>query len=309
MTEKKPHIENMKLSAYGSTAIIAALNAGETLLPDFGKGAISHKTGVSNVVTAGDLKSDEVIKNIILDRFPRHTIYSEESKNEITNPLLLDHCWIVDPLDGSKNYADGLDEIYVSIAYVRNGQLMVGVCYNPLKQQLFFAEKGKGAFYRGLPLKVEKPGQFVYEKLAVSQTQALAGASVETSIAYNPNQTIQHQLIKLALYKLGHTARFREIGSSVGQLCRVARGQSDLHFHADLKPWDLAAGKLLIEEAGGVMTGMHGEEITVMSPHSVAGNPDLVRQFVSVVNRLETDSVFRESLIKDITNHIQDFKI
>lgn len=300
MRERYLPPENVQLSIEAQTAIEAALSAGRAIRRSVG-GTIEQKSGMSNVVTDADRASGTKIRAVLGRQFPGATILSEEVPfDNSVDPLKVSRLWIVDELDGSKNFADGIDNVWVSVAYAELGEPKVGIAYNPIRNQLYFAEKGKGAYYIGPKYGSNK---WLKERISVSKQDDLSKATVETSMAYDVSQTINHEIIKLALFTSGITPRPREIGSSVEQLCRVAAGISDLHFHSDLKPWDYAAAQIIIREAGGVTKGMNGEEFNILMPHSVSGNEALVNQFIEELRKIRGN----EELISDLSDKVRNF--
>lgn len=275
MAIENKYLPLIKISEQGQVAIEAALAAGRAIRKAVG-GKVEIKEGMSNVVNEADIASGRAIRRTLNSRLEIYNLLSEEGDEKFENPLEVDKLWVVDELDGSKNFADRIPEVAISIAYIERGKVRVGVIYNPIADQLFYAEEGKGSFYIG---KAYGSNKWVKQKLHVSENKDLSKATIETSISYDPEQTRYHYAILHSFHDEDLTVRTRMIGSSVLQLCRVASGNSDVHFHSDLKPWDLAAGSLLVTEAGGVMKRMDGSEFNFMSPDSVAGNQKLVKQF------------------------------
>lgn len=271
--------KSVRISEEGRVAIEAAIAGGVEILRAIG-GEVWKKTGMSNVVNEADLASGQAIRKVVRARFQNDPILSEEHQDgepAVDKPLEIGRFWVIDELDGSKNFADKIDNVWVSIAFVTFGKTQVGVAYNPFNKSMYFAQKGEGAFYVGLPYGGNIWGS---ERLHVSQQTDLSSSSIETSIAYDPKITLENRRILLSLVEKGLTPRIREIGSSVEQLCRVASGKSDLHFHESLEPGDYAAGQLIIEEAGGVCVGADGTDFNFMRQDNVSGNPILVEKFL-----------------------------
>lgn len=293
--------ENIQISPEGQVAIEAALSAGRAIRRAVG-GKIDTKEGMSNVVTEADRESGVGIKRALRKNFETDPILSEETPEAENpkNPLTEERLWIVDELDGSKNFSDRIDNVWVSIAYAEFGDPKVGVAYNPISNKLYFAEKGQGAYYMGRKYGTNK---WVKEKIFVSKQDNLSRATVESSMSYKVDQTINHRLITIALYFSGITPRPREIGTSVEQLCRVAAGISDLHFHSGLSPWDYAAAQVIVTEAGGVMKNMKGEDFNFMMPDNVGGNPVLVDKFIQELKKIRGN----EGLIVKLSERIRNF--
>lgn len=292
MKIENKYLPDIEISQNGLVAIEAALVAGNAIRKAVG-GKVSKKEGMSNVVNEADLASGVAIRKLILRNFPDDQILSEDppiEQPEVKAPLTIKRLWVVDELDGSKNFADGIDNVWVSIAFVENGEVKAGACYNPILDRLYLAEKNKGAYFIG---KAYGSDEWVKTRLFLSDQTDLNKATIETSISYDLSQTIEHEAIKLGLFANGLTPRIREIGSSVEQLCRVAAGNSDLQFHGDLKPWDYAAASLIVAESGGVIKRMDGSEFNFMCPDGVAGNEKIVDEFISQVSMIKADERFQ----------------
>lgn len=279
MVAQDKYLPPVKISQEGKIAVEAALAAGRAIRKAVG-GKVEIKEGVSNVVNEADKASGKAIRETLKRRFKVYSILSEEGDEKFENPLEVDKLWVVDELDGSKNFADSLSDIAISIAYIEKGIVKTGVVYNPITDQLFYAKEGKGAFYIG---KAYGSNRRIKQKLQVSRNADLSKATIETSISYEIENIRRHDAIFHSFHDTDLKIRTRQIGSSVLQLCRIALGSSDLHFHSDLKPWDLAAGSLLVTEAGGVIKRMNGSKFNFMQADSVAGNPKLVTQFVKAL--------------------------
>ena len=298
------YLPEQNVTREAQAAVEAALAAGRAIRKSI-SGAIEVKSGMSNVVTDADRASGVSIKTILRKNFKTDSILSEETTEAENpkNPLAEKRLWVIDELDGSKNFADGIENVWISIAYVELGEPKVGVVYNPIRNQLYFAQKGQAAYYVGPKYGANK---WVKERIFVSKQDDLSNATVETSMSYDASQTINHEIIKLALFSSGITPRPREIGSSVEQLCRVAAGISDLHFHSGLKPWDYAAASVILSEAGAVMKRMDGSEFNpLLDRDNISGNAVLVDKFAKVISEIKGNKEFSEFVSKQI----EDFKI
>lgn len=288
------------LSEKARFAIDLAHKAGAVLQSAKG-GSVEVKDGTSNVVTTGDKESNNFIVGEIQSTFPSDAILSEERKNDVENPLEVKRLWVVDPCDGSTNYSRGKDEYYVAIALVMGGVPVVGVAHNPKKQKTYFAEKGKGAYV----LEVDEDGLKV-RKIHASTRTSLKGALIETSMSYQDTQSVRHNVVEIQAARQEVAFRPSKIGSSVGQLCSVAEGVSDGHFHSDLQPWDYAAAQRICLESGAVMTGMDGSPFNFTMKHNItAATADLARKLADVVKSVKGDP----GLIEYITKQINDFAI
>lgn len=235
-------------------AIEAALLAGEILRQGYGTHfSISAKEGKHNLVTEYDHKSEKAIIEFISQNIPNSHFLAEESgltgKDE--NEIL----WIIDPLDGTVNFAHQLPIFSVSIAAQENGEIVSGVVYQPITHELFVAEKGKGAFLNG-------------KKINVSDISQLDASILATGFPYdlakNPFHCIDHfvDILKLGI-------PIRRMGSAAIDLAYTAAGRFEGFFEVELGPWDVAAGKLILEEAGGKLTHWDGKPFNIHSRETI----------------------------------------
>lgn len=240
------------------TAIDAALKAGAILKRGFGASfKIYNKEGKNNLVTEFDHKAESIIINSIKEVFPDHEFLAEESgeSGAKNNDNVR---WIIDPLDGTVNFAHGIPIFSISIAAEQNGELLCGVIYHPILDELFVAKKGSGAYLNG-------------KKLSVSTNKDLDTSFLVTGFPYNVNQNpcgcIDHfvDIIKNGI-------PVRRLGSAALDLAYVAAGKFDGFWEINLNPWDVAAGVLLVKEAGGQVTQYDGSEYSVYNESLLATN-------------------------------------
>lgn len=246
-----PNISQLTL-----VALQAALKAGEILRKGFGTSfEIQAKKGSHDLVTACDKASELCIIETIKERFPNHSFLAEESgysAQEKTSVL-----WIIDPLDGTFNFARNIPLFAISIAALIDGETKIGVIYHPLLNELFVAEKGQGAYLNGA-------------KLSVSSTKGFKNAIGATSFPDITKENLSHYLEQFVhLASLGSPVR--DLGSAALELAYVAAGRLDAYWHDGLYPWDIAAGKLLIEESGGSVTDFRGDKHIIFSSSSFQG--------------------------------------
>jgi myo-inositol-1(or 4)-monophosphatase len=221
----------------------AALRAGALLRRGFGSSfEVSSKPGRHNLVTEYDRAAEKLIIGDLLKRFPDHQILAEESGASPKRPGKI--TWIIDPLDGTVNFAHGIPVFSVSIGALFEGEVIAGVVYQPITQELFLVAKGHGASCNGAPLHV-------------STTAKIDDAFVSTGFPYNAEEnplscveTFSH------MTRLG--IPIRRLGSAAIDLAYVAAGRFDVHWEVTLYPWDCAAGQLMVEEAGGKVTDYQG---------------------------------------------------
>jgi myo-inositol-1(or 4)-monophosphatase len=257
-----------------NVAIEAAKEAGRFLKQNLGKvREINLKSGQErNLVTEIDKKSEQLIVSIIRKHFPAHDILAEESGSE--HGKQSDFRWIIDPLDGTTNFTHGLPIFCVSIGLEKKGELIAGVIYDPNFDELFTAEKARGAFLNG-------------KRLRVSQTPLLKNSLLVSGFPYdvpdNPDNCIEH-FINFLLEAQG----IRRMGSAAIDLAYVAAGRYDGFWEVNLNSWDMAAGVLLIREAGGKVTGFKGDEIDIYGKKIVASNGVIHNEMINLIAKVKT---------------------
>lgn len=260
------------ISPLSLLAIEAALQAGGELKKGFNTSySISSKPGRHNLVTEYDTLAEEIILSKIKKEFPDHSLLAEESGEKISSSKIT---WIVDPLDGTVNFAHGIPIFSVSIAAAYENEILCGVVYNPITQELFTAQKNKGSFLNGKPLKV-------------SATQSLQEAFLATGFPYNLEENplgCIHQL----MHALKQGLPVRRLGSAALDLSYTAAGRFDGYWEASLQPWDLAAGKLIVEEAGGKITDYAGKPCNSKEAGSVVASNGVLH--VSMLQLLKEKS-------------------
>lgn len=254
---------------YTQLAIKFAKLSGEELKNGFNTNfIISTKSNQNDLVTEYDLKAEKIIINEIKANFPEHNILTEES-GQLTNSTS-EYTWIIDPLDGTVNFANGVPIFSVSIALKFNENIISGVVYNPISNELFYAEKGKGAYLN------EK-------KIEVSKNSGILKSLLVTGFPYNISENPQNCLdtfVRVALKGMP----IRRLGSAALDLCYVAAGKFDGFWEVTLKPWDIAAGMLILEEAGGKITNYQGQEHTLFEPNLIGTNSLIHNNLLKLIN-------------------------
>ena len=263
----------------------AALAAGVVMRQNYPKPHQITMKGAIDPVTETDFQCQEIIIGMIRRAFPDHGFLAEERGGEdvgqppsavpeITHPGLawesdpLPTCrWIIDPLDGTVNFAHGFPMFCVSIACEADGVLEYGVIYDPLRDELFEARRGAGASLNGRPIRV-------------SATARLDRALIATGFPYDIRERVPETLARLGRM-LANTQGVRRAGSAALDLCYVACGRLDGFFEENLKPWDTAAGLLMVSEAGGKITTFDGRDYDIYAPNMVASNGVLHPQLLS----------------------------
>ncbi len=251
------------------TAIRAAQEAGHYLLEH--RGNVRHidtKSSAIDLVTEIDKESERRIIEIIRSNYPTHSIIAEEGGAQPTDS---EYRWIIDPLDGTLNFTHGFPIFCVSIGLEYKGKLIGGVVYDPNTHELYSAERGSGAFLNGT-------------RIRVSETDTMINGLLITGFPYNihnnPDQTIERFTDFLK-----EVQAVRRLGSAAIDLCYIAAGRGDGFWESNLKPWDMAAGIVLVEEAGGTVTGFRGEPITPFDNWIVASNGRLHRGMLEIIGR------------------------
>jgi myo-inositol-1(or 4)-monophosphatase len=220
-------------------------------------------------VTEVDLECERMCRAVLADRFPDHDILAEELGATTTAKTPSRFRWVFDPLDGTTNYAHGLPIFCSSLALEIDGRAAVGAIYDPTRHELFTAERGLGARVNGMPLRA-------------SSTTNLLDALLVTGFPYDVHQK-SGDLVALFGEFLGRARAVRRLGSAAIDLCYVAAGRFEGFWEQHLKPWDVAAGALMVEEAGGVITGMDAAPFNAAAGHLVASNGHVHDQMLAVI--------------------------
>ncbi|MDC7124630.1 MAG: inositol monophosphatase family protein [Spirochaetales bacterium] len=248
------------------TAKKAAAAAAEIIISLQNKAKISEK-GINNLVTEADIKSEAIIRQIILKAFPKHSILGEEGGGE--DNMDAPHLWIIDPLDGTNNYAHGFPFFSTSIAYAENGKVKVGLVLDPTKNELFTAIEGEGAFLNG-------------EKIKVSDKDLLSSL-VSVGFYYDRGEMMRTTLKTIEKLFEHNIQGIRRTGSAAIDFCYVAAGRTDAYVEYFLSPWDFAAGMLILQEAGGVCKDAKGNTLSIKSKNIAVSNGTCTEEFLRIV--------------------------
>jgi myo-inositol-1(or 4)-monophosphatase len=247
-------------------AVQAVLKAGEILKKNRGRIKKVDYKGKINIVTEIDLLSEKTILEIIKKSFPDHSLLTEESKEQKTESI---YKWIIDPLDGTTNYAHDFPSYCISIALEKEGKIILGVVYNPLLDELFTAEMGKGAFLNK-------------RRIQVSSTKSLSKSFLATGFPYDIRESRVTNLDHFANFAVRSLA-IRRAGSAALDLCYLAMGRFDGFWELKLSPWDTAAATLLVKESGGKVTDFEGGKYSIYGKHLLATNGKIHKQMIEVL--------------------------
>jgi len=256
-------------------AIEASRLAGEVILNNLGKLSSQdiHLKKTSDFVTYVDKASEQSIIKTIREHYPHHKLLAEESIKEAGTQ---DYLWIIDPLDGTTNYIHGYPVFSVSIALHFDNDAILGVVFDPLRNDLFSAEKGKGAYLNG-------------NALAVSSVDTMKDSLIATGFPFR-NKHLTDQYLRLFKQVFHKVSDLRRSGSAALDLAYLACGKCDGFFEIGLSPWDMAAGCLIVKEAGGVVTDFRGGPNFLTTGNIVAGNTaihhELLKDVVTIFNGL-----------------------
>lgn len=257
------------MRAFIDIAILAAKEAAKIHKKYFNTDfAIETKEKSFDLVTIVDIEAEKAIVSIINDNFPGHNIIAEEAEYAKTDSK---YCWIIDPLDGTNNFANKIPIFSVSIALAKNGEILVGVVYDVMRDELFSAQKGRGSFLNG-------------QKISVNSVNELKQAILITGFYYDRGAAMVKNLEKIKQFLQKKIIGIRRFGSAALDLCYIACGRAAGFWEFELNVWDFAAGKLIVEEAGGRVTGKDGEEISLKKSFIVASNSKIHPQMLEVIN-------------------------
>jgi myo-inositol-1(or 4)-monophosphatase len=250
-----------------TTAIEAVVRAGGLQMAQLGQAFRIDKKGTTDLVTEVDLAVERMFRELIAQRFPDHQILAEEMGGAATIPA--GPCWVFDPIDGTTNYAHGVPIFCASLALEIDGVPEVAAVYDPNRQELFTAERGGGAFLNGAPIHVTAAGHLV-------------DALLVTGFPYDVRTRID-EIVGLFAAFVAEARAVRRLGSAAIDLCWVAAGRMDGFWEADLKPWDMAGGALIVSEAGGRVTDLTGGPFTSRGGHVLATNGHLHDAMLEVI--------------------------
>jgi myo-inositol-1(or 4)-monophosphatase len=242
----------------------------EIIRNNFGKShSIEYKTNELNLVTETDKASEKLITDFIKKKYPTHGILAEEG-GEVNKSA--EYLWVIDPLDGTTNFAHGLPIFSVSIGLQKNGETIAGVVYDVMRDIVFAAEKGNGSFENG-------------KKINASKNENLGLSVLVTGFPYNVKENPDKAYERFIAF-LKQARAIRRLGSAAIDFCYVANGIFDGFWEVSLHPWDICAGKLIVEEAGGLVTDFDGKPIDIFSKRILATNGLVHKKMIDVMKSI-----------------------
>lgn len=257
-----------------STAVEAVVRAGAIQIAKFGGTFRVDKKGAIDLVTEVDVEVERMFRALVSERFPDHQVLAEELGGQAQVPK--GPCWVFDPIDGTTNFTHGLPIFCASLALEIDGVAEVAAVYDPTRKELFTAERGGGAFLNGQPLRV-------------SSTTRMVDAMLVTGFPYDVHSRIE-EIVGLFAQFVGRARAVRRLGSAAIDLCYIAAGRMDGFWERDLKPWDIAGGALIVEEAGGRITNMDGRPFASRGQDVLATNGLLHNDMLKVIAEFRSSS-------------------
>lgn len=257
------------MTEFLQTAIDIVTRAGEIQLARLGTGFRVSKKGEIDLVTEVDFECERMCRTVLSERFPEHDVLAEEFGTGSSTSPRSRWRWVFDPLDGTTNYAHGLPIYCSSLGLEIDGRTEVGAVFDPSRRELFTAVYRGGASLNG-------------QALAISDTSTLINALIVTGFPYDVHQKAG-DLVGLFGAFLSRARAVRRLGSAALDLCYVAAGRFDAFWEQHLKPWDVSAGALIVEEAGGRVTGMDGSPFNAAAAHLVASNGRVHEEMLTVI--------------------------
>ena len=239
---------------------------------------MTRKTNAIDLVTEADRESEAAAIAVLQRAFPTHAILAEESG---ASAAVSDHRWIIDPLDGTTNFAHNYPQFCVSIAYLKRDRIQTGVIYDALKRELFVARRGGGARLNGKPIRV-------------TRTTSLDNALLVSGFPYDRRERRRFYLAYWEGFMM-RTHGVRRTGSAALDLAWVACGRADAFWEFGLKPWDIAAGALLVTEAGGRVSNIDGTELDLAGGQIIASNGQLHQPMLEAMSAIRPEAERRHA--------------
>ena len=252
----------------------AAIKAAKGLKRDFGEVALLQvsRKGPADFVSAADQKSEKIIFEELSRARPGYSFKMEESG--VVEGKDKTHIWHIDPLDGTTNFLHGIPHFAISIGLERDGQIVAGLIYNPVTDEMFMAEKGQGAYLNN-------------QRLRVAQRTDIREAVVVCGIPHLGRGDHQLFLAEMA-YVMAHTAGIRRYGAAALDLAYVAAGRFDIYWERGLSSWDIAAGSILVREAGGYISDINGRDTYMGTGNVLAGNETMQKELIGLLKKAQS---------------------
>jgi myo-inositol-1(or 4)-monophosphatase len=260
---------------YLATAIDIVLRAGEIQLAHLRSGLTIDMKGAIDLVTNADFDVERMCRDVLASRFPSHAILAEELGAAGDAAATDGCCWIFDPIDGTTNYAHGLPIFCASLGLEIGGRMEVAAVYDPSRRELFTAERGGGSYLNGV-------------RMRVSGAERLLDALLVTGFPYDIHEH-PDEILGLFGAFVGQARAVRRLGSAALDMAYVAAGRFDGFWEDNLKPWDVAAASLLVEEAGGVVSGTEGLPFSVRAGHVLAAAPAIHPLMLATIRRFRDE--------------------
>ena len=250
-----------------ATAIEAVVRAGDMQIARFGKGVRVDKKGAIDLVTEVDVAIERTFRALVAERFPDHDVLAEEMGDAGARGAR--HRWVFDPIDGTTNFAHGVPIFCASLALEIDGEAAVAAVYDPNRKELFTAEAGVGSWLNG-------------QRLKASTNDSVLESMLVTGFPYSVHQQAD-DFLKVFGQVLKRARAVRRLGSAAIDICWVAAGRMDGFWEASLKPWDTRAAALILEEAGGKVTGMDGKKWNPEDGHILATNALIHDEILDII--------------------------
>lgn len=247
----------------------AARAAGAVLSKYHREGVTIRSKDIANLVSDADIEAERTIVEVIRRAFPDHAVLGEEEHQADTSA---EHLWVVDPLDGTTNFAHKIPHVAVSVAYVHRGETQCGVVFNPIRGDLFTTIRGQGAYYNG-------------QRAGVSESARLDESLIGVGFYYDRGAMMEATLAAIRDLFHQNIHGIRRFGTAALDLCMVGVGMHGAYFEYQLSPWDFAAGRLFVEEAGGLVTNAQGGPLRLEKSSILASNGQLHQSVLQVVHR------------------------
>lgn len=247
----------------------AAEAAGEIIRRYFRDGVVMRTKESFNLVSDADVEAEQAIVGLLNRRFPGHAVLAEE---EHADQAAAEHLWVVDPLDGTNNFAHKIPQFAVSIAYCHQGRPMCGVIYNPIREEWHTCVRGEGAFLNG-------------QRVQASDAARLDLSLVGVGFYYDRGAMMEATLSAIRDFFKQQIHGIRRFGAASLDLCSIAQGMFGAYFEYELAPWDFAAGALFVEEAGGRVTTCNGDPLPLKRTSLLASNTLLHEAALDIVRR------------------------